>query len=45
VQDAFLKILQDDGYPAQWMAAVRFDYDSRERVDREFEGSYYNYFR
>jgi hypothetical protein len=45
VQDAFLKILQDDGYPAQWLEAVTFDTESRERIDREFEGSTYNFFR
>ncbi|BFU46680.1 hypothetical protein [Krasilnikovia sp. MM14-A1004] len=45
VQDAFLKILRDGGYPDQWLAVVTFDADSRERVDREYEGSYFNYFR
>jgi hypothetical protein len=43
VQDSFGKDLLDNGYPADW--PVTYHVDSHERVERDFGGSYFDYFR
>ena len=41
VQERFLRILADNGYPAGWLAETSFMVDSHENVERNFEGSYF----
>ncbi|WP_157631232.1 hypothetical protein [Catelliglobosispora koreensis] len=45
VQQAFLNILETAGYPPPWLEHVTFHVDSRECVERDFEGSYFYYHR
>jgi hypothetical protein len=45
VEDAFMKFLGNAGYPAEWLALVTFHIDSHERVERDYQGSYFYYFR
>jgi len=33
------------GYPALWLQGVRCHFGSKEVVDRDYEGSYYNFLR
>jgi hypothetical protein len=41
LQDMFLSILRQVGYPAELLAAVTFVIDSHENVERDYEGSYF----
>ncbi|MBE1491864.1 hypothetical protein [Plantactinospora soyae] len=41
VEQKFMSILSDDGYPAGWLAETSFQVDSHENVERNFEGSYF----
>lgn len=45
VQDKFLLILSDNGYPADWLADTSFEVDSHQNVERNFEGSYFHRLR
>ena len=40
-QEVFLGALRDVGYPEEHLRLVTFEVDSDERVNREFEGSYF----
>jgi hypothetical protein len=41
VKDEFLRLLEADGYPAEWLSEVDFSSDSHENVVRHYEGSYF----
>jgi len=41
----FKTILAELGYPSEWNALVEFSFASKEEVDQDYEGSYYNYVR
>jgi hypothetical protein len=41
VQEKFLSILSDNGYPDDWLADTSFQVDSHENVERNFEGNYF----
>jgi hypothetical protein len=41
----FLSDLAKVGYPNDWLQGVRCHFGSKEVVDRDFEGSYYNFLR
>ena len=45
MQEEFLALLNAQGYPAQWLSEVVFVVDSREKVERNYEGSYFNRLR
>lgn len=42
IEDQFLEILGDLKYPFDKFPDVIFDFDSHERVEREFGGSYFD---
>jgi hypothetical protein len=40
VQDEFLSLIEKAGYPAGWLPDVSFYVDSRDNIDRNYQGSY-----
>ncbi len=45
VDDQFRSLLAAGNYPADWLAAVSFQVDSHENVERNFAGSYFHRLR
>ncbi len=41
VQETYCASLRGFGYPDDWLAGVTFEFDSKENVDANFEGSYF----
>lgn len=45
LQRHFITILRDLDYPQEWLASVRFQTDSHQNVERNYEGSYFKRMR
>ena len=45
LESSFRAELAKAGYPAEWLQSVRCHYGSKEVVDCEYQGSYYNFLR
>ena len=41
IQERYMAILRESSYPDEWLTLVTFEYDSKENVDSNFEGSYF----
>lgn len=45
ISTQFRSQLASAGYPAEWLNLVSFYFGSKERVDLEYQGSYFNFLR
>ena len=45
LKSRFMLELEEVDYPKVWLKSVSFHFDSKEKVDREYEGSFYYFLR
>jgi hypothetical protein len=45
IETEFLRILKSLDYESQYLDAVNFHFDTKENIDKDYKGSYYNRLR